>query len=175
MKALLGTPCSSVWSIVVEREDLLDVVAELVDGDVVALVVHAVGVDARPQVRLVVAHARAQRVAGAARRIDGDAVGEEAGALGREAEAGEDARQVLGEGLRGRVALARLRVERRLADAGARLEAVVPDVVRLERALQPGADQRRDARADRGLEHRAQQLLDLGRRDLALDLELAMR
>ena len=106
--------------------------------------------------------------------FDDDVVGEEAGALGREAEAGQDAGQILGEGLRGRVALARLRIERRLADAGARLEAGVPDVVRLERPLQPGADQRRDARPDGRLEHRAQQLLDLGRRNLALDLELAI-
>ena len=46
--------------------------------------------------------------------------------------------------------------------------------MRLERTLQPGADQRGDACPDRRLEHRAQQLLDLGGRDLALDLELAI-
>src|SRR5215211_7884011 len=66
VKALLGTPCSSVWSIVV---------TELVHRDVVALVIHAVGVDARAQVRLVVAHAGAEGVAGAAGGIDDDAVG----------------------------------------------------------------------------------------------------
>ena len=57
---------------VVQREDLLDVVAELVDGDVVALVVHAVRADARAQVRPVAAAGRAPGVARAARRVDDD-------------------------------------------------------------------------------------------------------
>jgi len=51
---------------VIEREGLLDVVAELVDRDVVALVVHAALLDARAQVSLVAATLGAHRVARAA-------------------------------------------------------------------------------------------------------------
>ena len=60
MNAVFGTPASAL-SHVVEREHLLDVVPQLVDGDVVALVVHAVRSDARAQVRLVAAALRAPR------------------------------------------------------------------------------------------------------------------
>ena len=91
VNAVFGTPASSVVVDVVERERLLDVVAHLVDRDVVALVVHAVRADARAQVRRCRRGAPApQRVAGAARRIDDDVLGEELRALRREAELREE-------------------------------------------------------------------------------------
>ena len=107
VKAVLGTPCSSVWSIVVEREDLLDVVAHLVDGDVVALVVHPVLADARAQVRLVVAPGR-RRWRGR-RRATGSTTMRSArkrARSAREAEVLQEARDVGRVGGRRRVALA---------------------------------------------------------------------
>ena len=95
MNAVFGTPASSVVVDVVQRERLLDVVTHLVDGDVVALVVHPVLLDARAQVRLVGAALRAERVARAARRIDDDVVGEILRLLLGEAEPDEKIRDVL--------------------------------------------------------------------------------
>ena len=139
VNAVFGTPASSVWSIVVERERLLDVVAELVDRDVVALVVHAAGLDARAQVRLVAAalgaHARGRRRATdrprCARR-GSCALG------GGEAEVAQDARHVLRERRRRRILLARDRVELGLGDVAA--AELVPEVVRLELAAEASLD-----------------------------------
>jgi hypothetical protein len=55
VNAVLGTPRQERVIDLVQRQVLLDVVAELVDRDVVALVVHAALLDARAQVRHVVA------------------------------------------------------------------------------------------------------------------------
>src|SRR4029079_4122618 len=60
----------------VEREQLLDVVAHLVDRDVVALVVHATRRDAGTQVRKGASPGGWKRVPGAARGVDDDALGE---------------------------------------------------------------------------------------------------
>ena len=78
-----------------KRERLLDVVAHLVDGDVEALVVHAVLVDARAQVRLGSAHGRAHGMARAARRIDHDVGGHVLRPLAREPELLQQVRDVL--------------------------------------------------------------------------------
>ena len=72
---------------VVERERLLDVVAQLVDRDVVALVVHPAGARrACAGAALSPRRCAPQRVARAARRIDDDVAREVARPLGREAE-----------------------------------------------------------------------------------------
>ena len=155
VNAVLGTPDKQRVVDVVERADLLDVVPHLVDRDVVALVVHAARLDARAQVR----HRRrvaaaCMRVAGAARRIDDDVRREIFGALGREAEVLEEARDVVLVRLRRRIALARERVELGLGVLGARAKAVVPEIERLERAAEALLDRRRPRAAPSGeVEH----------------------
>ena len=158
----------------VEREHLLGVVAELVHRRVVALEVHPPFRHAGAQVRLVLPPHRLQGVAGAAGRIDLDVVGEEAGALGGEAELPVELRQPSGESAQVRVALLDDAVELLGAEAGARLEARVPEVERLERPAEPLGDQGAELAHLGRAEHRDQQRLDLALRDLAVAVEAAV-
>ena len=104
VKAVFGTPCQQRVVDVVEREDLLDVVAELVHGDVVALVVHPALLDARAQVRR---RRAAGRSAWPRRAPDRRRCARRGARARREAEL-EDARDVLRERRRGRIASSRL-------------------------------------------------------------------
>ncbi len=142
----------------VHRERLLDVVTELVNGDVVALVIHPVRADARPEVRLVAGAPRAERMARAAGGIDLDHRGNVRRRLRIELQLPKDVRDVLRERLGGRVLPARDLVELLLGVRPARFEAVVPDVERLELPPQALLDELRDARDER----RADDLLEHG-------------
>src|SRR5204863_8492353 len=99
--------------------------------------------DPRARLRMMAGHARPVRVAGAARGVDDDVVGEELRGLGREAELFEHPRHV--GVIRGgvRVALAHDLVELRAGVLALRLEAVVPDVERFERTPEPLLDELR--------------------------------
>ena len=101
----------------VEREDLLDVVAELVHRHVVPLVVHAALGDPGPQMGLVLPPQRLDGVAGAARRIDGDALGEPPRPLRREAQPLQEVGQAGREGREVGIALPGGPVELRLRDS----------------------------------------------------------
>ena len=85
---------------VVQREHLLDVVAELVDGDIESLVIHPARADARAQMRLGPAHSGARRMPRAARGIDRDVPRDVRRSLLRKAELHENIRNVLLERLR---------------------------------------------------------------------------
>jgi hypothetical protein len=122
---------------------------ELVDGDVVALVVHAVGADARAQMRLVPAALRAPGVTGAARRIDLDVRRQVARALLAESKFYQDGGNVRSERASRRIFLLGDRVEFCLSVLPALQEAVVPDVEWLERTLETALDKLRNARHER--------------------------
>ena len=155
------------------REDLLDVVPHLVDGNIVSFVIHPLLADARAEVGLVVAPLRSEGVAGAARRLDHDMVGEEARLLFGESQCLEEARDVGRVGLGGWVLLARRVVEILLRMLGERAEARVPDIERLERAAEALLDELRDPRAERRIEHRREERAHLRLGDLALAVEEA--
>ena len=158
---------------VVEGNRLLDVVAHLVDGDVVALVVHAVLLDARPQVRLVALEAGARGVAGAARGMDVDARGDEVGPVLRKAELHEEVRNVL-RVRRGRGVLrAHEGVELGGGSRRLRTEPRIPDVDGHELASETLFDERRDLRDERRREDVFQHLLHARLWNLTVLLELS--
>src|SRR5262249_11342570 len=92
---------------VVEREDLFHIVAKLVDGNVVALVVHAVLFDPGSQMWKVAASLRLQRVSGPPGGIDDNVRSQILGAALGEAEFLENIWNVGRECLGGRILLLR--------------------------------------------------------------------
>ena len=143
VNALLGTPCEQPVVDRRQREDLLDVVAQLVDGDVVALVVHPVlarrACAGAPCRRAARRPARGRRRATGRRRC------------GRRASApcsGVKPRSRAGAGCRPRTppasgsACGSAASSSASACCRARLEAGVPDVERLERPAEPLLDER---------------------------------
>ena len=187
MNAVFGTPGEQRVVDVVERERLLDVVAELVDRDVVALVVHAVRFDARAQVGLVAAALGLHRVARAARRIDRMC------SARYFARAGEKprSRRIRGMSFANASAVGYfLRVTASSsASAVAGRREREPQIVRLELAAELGLDLLRDVGAERRLEdldeHRAdarlgqlgavERAVDVGRRDRRVRIDRARR
>ena len=125
---------------VVEVEGLLDVVAELMDGDVVALVVHALLTHAGTQTGGFPASGGSPGVTGAAGGLDYDAVSQIAGVFGGEAESPQHTRHVVGKCLGVGVFGAGHPGQFVLGHGRAALEAVVPDVVGPQVAAQALAD-----------------------------------
>ena len=144
------------------------------DSDVVALVIHAVGFDARTQMWEVATTCRLQRVAGAAGRIDDDAIGQPLGGVLCETEVTQDARDVFFEGVGGRIFLLRDRVEFGLFDARAGLETVEPEVLWLERPTESRSDFGGDLWHQRRRQHVEKQLLDAFFGQGAVEFEAAL-
>ena len=126
---------------VVEGDGLLDVVAKLVDGNIVALVVHTVRGDAGAQPGIVGAHVALPGVAGTPRGVNGDVGADELNALGGETELTEYGwHTFLGKCLAVGIEAAGQGGEVILIDGAAGLEPVVPDVEGLQFAPHSVAD-----------------------------------
>ncbi len=125
---------------VVHGDGLFHIVAELVNGDVVAFVVHAVVSDAGAEMRLGASHAGSPGMTGTAGGINDHLVCDPLGLLGRESHLGEDVRKILLHGFGIGIELARHRGELVFVHVAARLESVIPDVERLQLAVQTFAD-----------------------------------
>ena len=114
---------------VVERDGLLDVMTELVDGDVVALIIHTRSGNARAQMRLLATMLGTPSMPATPRCVDRNALAEPCRTLRAEAKFGENFGQSGINSLRVGIFCARQSAQFVLVHRTASLKAVVPNVV----------------------------------------------